>query len=86
MATFDLILRGGTVASHDGIGTADVGVRDGRTAEVGDLGRAASVEPLGSPAHERDRARQARPQATAEHERGTGSVRLRGVSIVANVV
>ena len=27
--TYDLIIRGGTVVNHDGIGRTDVGVRDG---------------------------------------------------------
>lgn len=37
MATYDLILRGGAVVNHDGVGPADVGVRSGRIAAVGDL-------------------------------------------------
>jgi dihydroorotase len=37
MATYDLILRGGVVVNHDGVGPADVGVRDGRIAGLGDL-------------------------------------------------
>ena len=37
---FDLIIRGATVVSHAGTGVADVGVRAGRTAAIGDLGRA----------------------------------------------
>ena len=37
MQTFDLIVRGATVVSHDGIGRADVGARAGRTAAIGDL-------------------------------------------------
>ncbi|GJD47927.1 L-hydantoinase [Methylobacterium crusticola] len=40
--SFDLVLRGGTVVNHDGIGEADLGVRDGRVAAIGDLSRAAS--------------------------------------------
>ena len=35
--TYDLIIRGGTVVNHDGIGVTDIGVRDGRTAFIGDL-------------------------------------------------
>ena len=42
--TFDLILRGGEVVNHAGRGVADVGVRDGRIAGVGDLGRAHAGE------------------------------------------
>ena len=37
-ATYDLIVRGGTCVSHDGIGAADIGIRGGRIARVGDLG------------------------------------------------
>jgi len=40
--TYDLILRGGTLANHDGIGPADIGVRDGSIAAIGDLGQASS--------------------------------------------
>ena len=40
--TYDLILRGGTVVSHRGVVAADIGVREGRIAEVGDLGKASS--------------------------------------------
>ena len=38
--TYDLILKGGTVVNHDGEGLRDVGVRAGRIAAIGDLGRA----------------------------------------------
>lgn len=37
MSAFDLIVRGGTVVSHAGRGEADIGVRDGRFAAIGDL-------------------------------------------------
>ncbi|ACL55724.1 dihydroorotase [Methylobacterium nodulans] len=40
--SFDLLLRGGTVVNHDGIGPADLGVRDGRIAAIGDLSRASA--------------------------------------------
>jgi dihydroorotase len=40
--TFDLIVRGGEVVNHAGRGVADVGVRDGRIARVGDLGQASA--------------------------------------------
>src|SRR5687767_14411293 len=33
--TYDLVLRGGTVVNHDGAGPRDVGIRDGRIAEIG---------------------------------------------------
>ena len=35
---FDLILRGGTVATPGGLASADVGVRSGRIVAIGDLG------------------------------------------------
>ena len=44
MAAYDLIVRGGTVVNHDGIGPADVGVRGGRVAMIGDLSRADAAE------------------------------------------
>ncbi|MDQ2860122.1 MAG: dihydroorotase [Pseudomonadota bacterium] len=40
--TFDLIVRGGEVVNHAGRGLADVGIRDGKFAAIGDL-RAASA-------------------------------------------
>jgi dihydroorotase len=40
MAAFDLIVSGGCVVNQDGAGAADIGVRDGRIAAVGDLSRA----------------------------------------------
>jgi dihydroorotase len=42
--TFDLLVRGGEVISHAGRGRADVGVRDGRIARVGDLASASAGE------------------------------------------
>lgn len=36
-ATYDLILKGGTVANHDGVALRDIGVRNGRIAAIGDL-------------------------------------------------
>ena len=42
--TFDLILRGGEVVNHAGRGMADIGVRDGRIAAIGDLSRASAGE------------------------------------------
>jgi dihydroorotase len=42
--TYDLILKGGTVVSHDGEGARDLGVRAGRFAAIGDLSRAAAGE------------------------------------------
>jgi len=39
---FDLIVRGGVVVNHAGRGAADVGVRDGRIAAIGDLATASA--------------------------------------------
>jgi len=35
--TFDLVLKGGTVVNHDGVGVRDIGVRNGRIAAIGQL-------------------------------------------------
>jgi dihydropyrimidinase len=44
MATFDLIVQGGTVVTTSGIGPADIGIRDGRVTALGfDLGDAERV-------------------------------------------
>ncbi|WP_333592260.1 dihydroorotase [Brevundimonas sp.] len=40
--TYDLIVRGGEVANHAGRGLADVGVIDGKIAEIGDLSQASA--------------------------------------------
>jgi len=42
--TYDLIVRGGEVANHAGRGTADVGVRGGKIAFIGDLSQASAGE------------------------------------------
>jgi len=42
--TFDLIVRGGEVVNHAGRGLADVGVRGGKIAAIGDLGQASAGE------------------------------------------
>lgn len=42
--TFDLIVRGGEVVNHAGRGIADVGIRDGRFAKIGDLSQASAAE------------------------------------------
>lgn len=42
--TFDVILSGGTLVNHDGEGLRDVGLRDGKIAEIGDLARASAGE------------------------------------------
>lgn len=36
--SFDVVLKGGTVVNHDGIGAADVGIVAGRIARIGQLG------------------------------------------------
>ncbi|MGV8998307.1 MAG: dihydroorotase [Parvibaculaceae bacterium] len=41
-ATFDLIIKGGTVVNTDGIGLTDIGVTGGRIAAIGDLGHASA--------------------------------------------
>ena len=42
--TFDLLIRGGTVATPNGIAPADVGVIAGRIAAIGSLANARAVE------------------------------------------
>ena len=42
--TFDLILHGGVVVNHDGVGARDIGVAGGRIAEIGDLAGASAGE------------------------------------------
>jgi dihydroorotase len=42
--TYDLIVRGGEVVNHAGRGLADVGIRGGRIAKVGDLSQASAGE------------------------------------------
>jgi dihydroorotase len=44
--TFDLVLKGGTIVNHDGIGLADIGVRRGRIAEIGDIGEGLAGETI----------------------------------------
>jgi dihydroorotase len=41
-ATFDLVLKGGTVVNQDGTGRRDVGVTGGRIAAIGDLAQASA--------------------------------------------
>jgi dihydroorotase len=36
-ASFDVIVKGGTVVNHDGIGVRDIGIRSGRFAAIGNL-------------------------------------------------
>ncbi|HEX8233802.1 MAG TPA: dihydroorotase [Caulobacteraceae bacterium] len=42
--TFDLLVRGGEVVTPSGRGRADIGVRDGRIAAIGELGHASAGE------------------------------------------
>ncbi len=42
--TFDLIVRGGELVNHAGRGLADLGIRDGKFAAIGDLSRASAAE------------------------------------------
>jgi dihydroorotase len=42
--TFDLIVRGGTVVNHDGLGERDIGIREGRIAAIGTLAGASAAE------------------------------------------
>src|ERR1700744_3665894 len=42
--TYDLIVRGGELINHQGRGLADIGVRGGKIAEIGDLGQASAGE------------------------------------------
>jgi len=43
---FDLLLKGGTCVNHNGVGAADVGVRDGQIAAIGDLASANAARVL----------------------------------------
>jgi dihydroorotase len=43
-ASYDLVLKGGTVVNQDGTGNRDIGVRDGRIAAIGNLGRSSAGE------------------------------------------
>ncbi len=44
MATYDLIVAGGTVVNQNGVGPTDIGVRAGRIAALGDLSQADAGE------------------------------------------
>jgi dihydroorotase len=46
MAVFDLVLKGGVVVNHDGEGARDIGLTDGRIAEIGDLSAADAGETI----------------------------------------
>lgn len=43
---FDVVLTGGTVVNHDGVGLRDVGIRNGRIAALGDLGGGSAAETI----------------------------------------
>jgi dihydroorotase len=43
---FDVILSGGALVNQDGEGARDVGIRDGKIAEIGDLSRASAGETI----------------------------------------
>jgi dihydroorotase len=44
--SFDIILQGGTVADHTGVSARDIGITDGKIAEIGDLLRASAGETI----------------------------------------
>ena len=46
MASFDLILKGGTVVNQDGVGVRDLAVRGGRIAAIGGIGAADAAETI----------------------------------------
>src|SRR5512136_1319863 len=41
---FDIVLSGGALVNHDGVGLRDIGVLDGKIAEIGDLSSAYAGE------------------------------------------
>ena len=45
-ATYDLLLKGGTLVNHDGIGQRDIGIAGGRIAALGSLDPAAAGETI----------------------------------------
>jgi dihydroorotase len=45
-ASYDLLLRGGTVVNHDGRAERDIAIRNGRIAALGDLSAAAAAETI----------------------------------------
>ncbi len=47
-ATFDLVFKGATVVNQDGAALADIGVRDGRIAEIGSIGEGLAGETVGA--------------------------------------
>jgi dihydroorotase len=43
---YDVVLKGGTVVNHDGVGARDIGIRSGKIAALGDLAQAAAGESI----------------------------------------
>src|ERR1700742_3344104 len=44
--SYDVILKSGTVVNQDGEGVRDIGISNGRIAEIGDLGSASAAEAI----------------------------------------
>jgi dihydroorotase len=44
--TFDLVFKGGTVVNHAGIGLADIGISNGRIAEIGEIAEGLAGETI----------------------------------------
>lgn len=44
--TFDLVFKSGTVVNQDGEGPADIGIKDGRIAEIGSIGEGAAARTI----------------------------------------
>jgi len=44
--TFDIVFKGGTVVNHAGEGVADLGIRDGRIATIGEIGEGLAGETI----------------------------------------
>jgi dihydroorotase len=44
--TFDLVLKGGVIVDHNGVGVADIGVRAGKIAAIGDLAQVSAGEAI----------------------------------------
>ena len=74
--SFDLIVKGGTVVNHDGIGVRDIGIRNGRIAALGNLSAASAGEVIDAAgparAARRDRQPGAFPRAGPRAQGGPG--------------
>ena len=46
MTNYDLILQGGTIVNHDGTGAANIAIKNGKIAAIGDLGTASADQTL----------------------------------------